>query len=431
MMAEDRKLLVGFDLCNDYSQISCYSRITFEPESICYTASDEDYMIPTVLGVRKDTGDWFLGEDALKLAKAEKVFLIDNLIERIINKEPIYVFGQIIAPDSILEKFFRKCLSILKRYYPNEMIEKLVVTVPVLDVCLIQNIYQALANLSLERDRVLVQSHLQSAVYFAMSQSRDLWMNNVGIFDFEEKGLQYYQLNIDRRHYPLVVTIEHKDLSDTIGLALVREIEDKKSLCYVLENTAKTVLYRQLVTTLYMTGKGFEGNWADDVLKHLCVGRRVFKGQNLYTKGACYFARQQSKEAKTEEFCFVTKEMVPVTISVEIYKDAMMRDYPLITATTQWYDASCSCHLIVDDTSEIILKAKDLLTKEIKNFTIPLDGFEKRPPRMTRVELTVQFVAYDEFQVIVRDRGFGSYYQENGFTITKHFKLERKEPSDV
>ena len=39
---------------------------------------------------------------------------------------------------------------------------------------------------------------------------------------------------------------------------------------------------RQKVASLFVTGRGFEGNWVSDVLRLLSGGRRVFRGQNLY-----------------------------------------------------------------------------------------------------------------------------------------------------
>ena len=39
-MEDGQKLLVGFDLCNDFSQMACYNYRTFEPESIGETLSE-------------------------------------------------------------------------------------------------------------------------------------------------------------------------------------------------------------------------------------------------------------------------------------------------------------------------------------------------------------------------------------------------------
>lgn len=43
-----------------------------------------------------------------------------------------------------------------------------------------------------------------------------------------------------------------------------------------------------MVSSVYLTGEGFENNWYPNSLKVLCNGRRAFLGNNLYSKGACY-----------------------------------------------------------------------------------------------------------------------------------------------
>ncbi|HEX3075673.1 MAG TPA: DUF5716 family protein [Lachnospiraceae bacterium] len=409
-MIEDRKLLVGLDLCNDYTQISCYSMKTYEPESICYTNDDSKYMIPTVLGVREDTKDWLFGEEALLMAKSKEALLVDNILERIIRKEEIYIYDVRFTGSALLEKFFRKTLSLLKRYYPNETVSKLVITIKELDMALIHAIYKALDSLSLGKERVSIQSHSQSAIYYAMSQKRELWINNVAIFDFEEAGLQYYHLDINRKTSPMSITIDHKDLSDTLSLDLLEDLNDKESISYIFENLAKSVLYRQLITTLYMTGRGFEGNWADEVFKKLCVGRRVFKGQNLYTKGACYYARELAGEGKCEDFIFLTEEMVSSSIGLQVYKDAMLEELTLVNYGTLWYEARHQVQLILDEQDSITIVVKDYRKKNSNQHVIELEGITKRPNRMTRVELRTEFVDTKTCTVMVKDMGFGSYY---------------------
>ena len=68
-------------------------------------------------------------------------------------------------------------------------------------------------------------------------------------------------------------------------------LQEKGDVKYMFLNTANTMLHKKMVTTIYVTGKGFDQRWATDALKELCNGRRVFRGQNLFNKGAAYAAR--------------------------------------------------------------------------------------------------------------------------------------------
>ena len=59
----------------------------------------------------------------------------------------------------------------------------------------------------------------------------------------------------------------------------------------VVEAMVKGALHGQVITTVYMTGKGFADGFADAIMTQLCVGRHVFRGDNLYVFGACFIAR--------------------------------------------------------------------------------------------------------------------------------------------
>ena len=48
------------------------------------------------------------------------------------------------------------------------------------------------------------------------------------------------------------------------------------------------VFNKKHVSSVYLTGEGFENNWYPNSQKVLCNGRRAFIGNNLYSKGACY-----------------------------------------------------------------------------------------------------------------------------------------------
>ena len=93
-MDNPRKLIVGFDLCDDYSQISCYSYKTFEPIPISPDNDEENTLIPTALAVRSDTGIWLFGREAVRCAKEGSGVLADRLLTKLKNREVIEIFGQ-------------------------------------------------------------------------------------------------------------------------------------------------------------------------------------------------------------------------------------------------------------------------------------------------------------------------------------------------
>ena len=131
-------LLLGIDLGKYHSQISVYDEKKGEMISVSPCPSEDGGLIPAVPGV---------------IANAE---------------------------------YFKKLLLLVRTYYPSDTIAKLVVTLENKNELVEQAIYQALEKLGVGKDRVFLQSYEESYITYALSQKKDLWLNDVGLFDFNE-----------------------------------------------------------------------------------------------------------------------------------------------------------------------------------------------------------------------------------------------------
>ncbi len=423
-ISEQRNLIVGLDLCNDFTQISCFNNKTFEPDSISMYPNQERYFIPTVLGIRSDTKDWIYGEDAFNYNNLQKGVLIEDLLVKVEKDLDTEIFGVQFKPVTLLEKYLRKCLQLLKIYHPTNSIKKIVITLKNSNDIIASAVYQALDNLGVGKDRAYVQSHLQSYQYFALSQSKELWMNDIGLFKFDESGLYYYQITINRKSQPYIVGMIEKDFSETLSYDMIEELKDSENLEYIFETIANTVLFKQIVPTIYITGKGFEGSWSDNVLKELCVGRRVFKGQNLFTKGACYAAKEfTGEDSKFDDYLFLSCDMIMSTFFIQAYYDAKISDVILAKAGTPWYQIDEKLDIILDDEQNITIHVQDVVKRETVLYSLELTGLPKRPNKLTRIGIRIRFVNKETAIVTAKDKGFGDFYPSTDRIWEKEIKI--------
>jgi hypothetical protein len=411
---EQRNLIVGFDLCNDYSQLSYYNYKTYEPESICADLEESRYLIPTALGVKNYSKDWVFGEEAVSCGSLGTGVLVEDLLTRLKTGEKTEIFGTEFDPVALMEKFMRKCLMLLKKKFPSNTILQIVITLKELDEKVVNGLYQALENLGIGKDRGYIQSHSHSYQYYALSQSRELWMNDIGLFDFDEKGLAYSQISINHRTRPYVVGIKEEDFSETLSYAMLEEYKNGENLEYIFGNIANSVLHKQIVSTIYATGLGFEDNWADNILKELCVGRRVFKGQNLYVKGACYGAKELAGDSRLSDYMFLSKDMIKSDIFSTGYYNGKTADVVMVKAGKPWYEINGNLDVILEDEQEIVIKLKSIISGEIKEYSISLDGFPERPDRTTRIGINIKFKDYTKAVITLKDKGFGGFYPSSG-----------------
>ncbi len=407
-----KKLIVGYDLCEDYTQISCYSYKTSQPVPISIREEDELNLIPTVLCVKEETKQWLFGEEALACGADNEGIVVDHLLDKLIMGEEIRIYGQTFSPVALLEKYLRKTLMLIKRYFPTEQITKMVVTVRNARPILVDSIYFALEQLGLEKDRVVVMSHSGAYLYYALSQDKSLWMNDVGLFDFSEEGLLYYQIKLNRRTKPMIACLNKTDYSQNLNYQMLNN--EQENHAYIFENIANTALYKKLVTTLYFSGAGFRGGWAEETIKGLCAGRRVFMGQNLFTKGACYAAKELSGDRLLEELILLNDDMITTIVAVRVYKDTKFQEEILVEAGETWYEVNRSIEVIPEGEVELELILKNILSKEIVREKIHLTNLPERPDRMTRLEINLTCKDQSTGVIRVNDLGFGEIYPETG-----------------
>lgn len=408
-MEPSKLLYVGFDLCNDVSQISCFHPRSGELEAIGDRPGENYYFIPTVLGVTKSHKEWFFGDNAVAMAKEGQGILVDDLIDTISQGRDFTIYGTNFDGAAILEKFLKKTLYLLNRYYPNERIRRLVITVEQLNPLVVDAVYKALDSLGIKKDRAVVKSHVKSYLHYALSQKQELWTKDVGLFDFRSSGLKYYQVNINRSCFPMIVSITEKDYSKLLSYDMLKDPHPKDKLSGLFREAANDALHKQDVSTIYVTGAGFEGSWADNPLLELCRQRRVFKGQNIYNQGACYLARDLDTQEFTGNFLFLSRDTVSSFISLRVYKDGEIRDLELIHPGQFWNEAKAEAAFIFDKEEELRLQVKGVLEKEESSRMIQLEGLPPRPNKMGRFKLSLSFLDAKTLVVRIKDLGFGEY----------------------
>jgi hypothetical protein len=412
-MDAPRKVIVGYDLCDDFTQISCYSYKTGEPLPIGSSEVEgSDNKIPTVLCVRTDTKQWLYGEDAISCAENGAGVLVEQILDKVRRNEMVEVMETQFLAVTLLEKFFRKSLVLIRNHFPTDPITKLVVTVSDAEPEFVGHIYEALFQLGLEKDRAFVISHAGAYLYYALSQDRALWSNDVGLFDFNKDGLNYYQVQINRRVKPMIAGLAKTDLTKELNpqVLLSKEI----NCAYLFENIANTVLHRQLVTTLYFTGEGFEGSWSEEVIKKLCVGRRGFVGQNLFTLGACYAAKELSGDTKLQDVLLLNDDMVTTSVAIRVYLDTKYIDLPLMEAGQIWYEVEKGIEVIPEGEPTLELTLKSIMSKDAVRQVLRLEKWTGKMDRTTRLRIDFSCESKDQAVIKVTDLGFGELFQSTG-----------------
>ena len=406
MILSDRNIYIGYDIGDDYSQISYYCMGMKGPTSISTITGADKFLIPTAVAL-KENGQWTYGDDAIACKEDGRGVVFQNIIKHSLADDFLEVEGETISYYDCLRAFVKKTMKLVNiAVGRTDEKKKIVFTTRVLSPEMVYLMEKLCNDIFSERDTIMFHSHKDSIFNYILFQDKELWANDVVLFDYGNNNFNYYYLKTNRNVKPHIVYIEED--TDVRMIGLPREERDKNFLSLV----ERVITNRDKVGCVYLTGVTFNDKWLDDSLKVICRNRRAFIGQNLFAEGACYKAI--SSEEERSDYMYLGEARLPVNIGVTASFAREEQFIPILNAGANWYDSLGIADIILDDTNTIELEAYDM-TGELKvSKRYELLALPNRPARTTRIRITLKPEAVNRIKVTFEDMGFGEMYRRSG-----------------
>ena len=408
---------IGMDLCSDSTQISFYNDIKREPETVNQLNNKETYMMPNILFYSLETGDWYVGSEASETRFKEKGIILDELYKNARSEEIIDVGGMEYTYRQLFLLMLKMHIDSFLYRYEGATVKKLVITIPEYNRDLFKTLQELYKELDIPENAICITSHLDSGLYYIFNQSSDLWVNSVALFDYNTEGLHYYRIDITRSKQPEVISVTHEDYSSQFNMALFTG--DNILMDVTFAKIAEYEMKKTYISSVFLTGLGFSEKWMNKSRNILCQGRRVFAGQNIYTKGACYKAVGGEYEEFYKRFFVETKENVVFDVGISS-GDEEDRFIPIATGGRQWYNIKGKINIILDDTDMITIVYKNRMTGEENRDVVKLHGIPKRPNKTSKFSVEEN---PHKGAVIIRDVGFGKLFPTTNKIYRKEFEV--------
>lgn len=398
------EIIAGIDLCRDFTQLCIYNTETLAMDSISLSNDRQSLRTPTSLTYSRDPRDWMLYSP--RYNDSSNYVCVNDIYAIAEEDRTMTIDGREYTPDMFFSRFFKRVLDCISTDFSFDKIKGVTVTIKKHNANLDKYIALGLENNGLSADRYKILTHTEAFMYFVVMQNKDIWINDVGLFDFDEEDFKYYVLHFGRKQQPMSIVAESNDFSDTMKFEMLDEAEQVR-LSYAFENVCGVMLHKQSVSAVYATGNGFETNWADDILKRMCTGRRIFRGQNLYVKGAAYSALLFF-EGGSSNYLIIGEDSLKSSIALRAVSNAELTEVSFGSIGQNYREAGGSCEIIMDDTNEIDFMIHNALKKDFFCAIMTLDALNMREDKTTRLKVDVRFANRDTAIVTVRDIGFGN-----------------------
>ena len=403
------KLLVGYDIGDDYAQISYAFSEEGEVETLSAVAGEQKFNIPAALCKRPGVNQWFYGKEALRFAEEEDGILVQDLFEMAVDGEPVQIEGEGYDPISLLTLFMKRTLGMLSQTASVDKIYGMVITCETMDARRLEVLSQAAGGLRLKTDRIYFQSHEECYYDYMLHQPEELWMEQSALCDYRKDRLLIYYLECNRRTTPVVVHIEsveepffcYENMPETEELRSQRiERLDRE-----FQEAADRMCKNRHLNSVYLIGENFSKEWMKESLRSLCRGRRVFQGSNLYSKGACWGMQERLRPGKAgKSHVFLGNDKLRANIGMKILRQGEEVYFAILDAGVNWFEAENTFEFYMQGGKSIDIMITPLIGKDGKLATIVLEDL---PEELSR--LRARFYMSEENRMVVEleDLGLG------------------------
>lgn len=421
-------VLVGYDLGDEYSQISYCIYGQENVETVATVVGTKQYNIPTILCKRKGVNQWFYGKDAVKNSTGEEMVPVDGLLTLAKKGDMVELDGESYDPIALLTLFMKRSLTLMNFIATAENIDAIMFTVDELDDRMVDVLAKAAVNLNLKTSRIYFQSHTESFYFFVLHQPPELWNYQVLACEHNGKRLKTYRLERNKKTTPIVVLIEEQTYETLVIPAEEEEETIKRDASQLADERFLGILQKscegRMVSSAYLLGDGFRAGWAENSLQFLCHNRRVFQGNNLFSRGACYgLLEKLSPSEEGQKHVYLGKDKLKSNIGMRVMRQGKESYYALLDAGENWYEINKECEFLIEGDKEIPFEITPLTGKNKETKVIPLANAKDSQAPFRRYRLEINMLSAQTVHIRVTDLGLGELFPATGQVWEESFEV--------
>lgn len=408
---EFMSVTIGIDLCDDYT-------------TICVEGSEDVSVIPTVICRDKHKEKWHIGEEALREALSGKAVPTDKLIKLLRKEGRSTISGRTYSAVELCGQFIKKLLEQELSGASVSDIDMLTLCVESPDKMLLDHIREALLSIGLREQSLRLIGHAEAFIHYILNKDKDLYANTVALFDLNEGDLSYHEFRMIRGLSRLTALCEGTMLEEAFRIDILNSEAGRKLADHILTECARKLMDKKIISSVFLTGKGFEDmDFAEEFKEYVCRRRRVMYDEGIFARGALQLSDKLCKGSE-DEVLMLCDSRLPAEISMPVTVEGRPNRLILAPAGTSWYGYTAHAEFIPQgqDHADIEIKRADAPGTGITR-TVDISGMPGRPDRCTRIGMDMELLGPGSLRLRFTDLGFGDFFPAGGREIVSEIEF--------
>ncbi|MCR4690252.1 MAG: hypothetical protein K5739_02775 [Lachnospiraceae bacterium] len=426
-----KQAVLGCELNDLFLQIS-YAAEGETPITLRNGAGGEILQIPLMVTKDKSTGELYFGQEAMDRVTG----LGANTAHSFLTKlgESVTLLGENYQYTELLRGFLDHALEkalLCAQEMEGSNVETTAVMLSVEPFLpeMRSALEGCLHNLSLPRERFFLQGHEESIFAYLIHQPERLLGYVTGIFDLTGEKLVTYCMEMNPSTTPVVTSVVREETGLIRKKHYPSIMEHDRALAELDQQLAEYVegfTAGRIVTSIYLIGDGFAKDWYTKSRHVLCRNRKVYAGNNLFSKGAAYsMASRLWPGTEREDFLFLGRDMLRFNVGMKIWEGEKESYLPLLDAGSNWYDAKTQTEVLMEKPDSLTFKITPIFRGKAYEEEAVIGEDEMREGRAFRFRVELSMKDAQTLSVRITDEGFGSFYPPK--FVQKEFEFSLRE----
>lgn len=382
--------------------------LTDEQAVVKASSNEQVKTYPLILNKLQDNS-FEIGQRAYEQSLNNNGILIDKLLYKSIKSKEVIIENTSYQTYYLLEIFFKNMFL----EYGN--VEFVSISVDDNNPILFRDLDMALYHALDDRSKFIITTNSDCFIKYSSQLVVNKEFNkqqSIGLIDFIDKSLVYYEINFKAFEGYKKEFIEVKYTKNSpIPLDLLHENNGIRIIDGILVEFAKKMAQNKDYAYFLISGYGFSNQDAyRDFINYICsLGCPVLKEENLFALGSEIIALDNFNGVIDSNNYYMTDSRTSFSITLSDGSTKYQRkicDFGL-----PWFSTKINFQIIVYDTNELIFTIDRYNGNNFDKSILLNDDFVIRDNKTTKLEVSIDFLQFNSFDINVKDVGFGEFYE--------------------